>query len=116
TYDSKLGLTLALRLPPRAQTRPRNPGGRIRWSTPVLVLPVADVRGLRAAQLTIDGRDRPLEQGPGVAGVGAGVHAKLPDLPDAAPLAVSLDLTLAGMESLAIVPTARANDATLAST
>jgi inner membrane protein len=115
TFESRFALAVDVTLPPRARTTPQHPGGRIQWQAPLLVVPVTDVRGVRAASLSIDGRPRALEQGPGIDGVGGGVHARLADAADGATLAIALDLTLAGMESLAVVPTARANDAELTS-
>lgn len=116
TYESRVALAVDVTLPARAATAPLNPGGRIQWQAPLLVVPISDVRGLRAATLTIDGRPHALEQGPGAEGVGGGIHARLAGMPEAGGrIAVTLDLTLAGMESLALIPTARANEAELVS-
>lgn len=116
TYESRVAMTVDIPLPPRAATVPQNPAARIKWQNPLLVVPVSDVRGVRAASLSIDGKPRTLEQGTGVDGVGGGVHARLDEIPPAGGrIAVTLQLTLAGMEALALVPTARANEAELVS-
>lgn len=87
-----------------------------RIGTPVLVVGVSDVRGVVGTPtLRVDGRALAVREGLG-AFKGAGLHATLPVPAPGARIAFDavLDLTLAGTESLRVVPVAQDNDIALA--
>ncbi len=92
---------------------PRNyglaePGARIKWGTPRLVVGVADPGGIRAVgPLEIGGREREFVSGSGdPTRPAAGVHVPLPELgpdePRSLPFTFSIDL--AGSETFALAP------------
>ncbi|MCA3213764.1 MAG: cell envelope integrity protein CreD [Burkholderiales bacterium] len=99
------------------QPQPLHAGGRVTCALPTMRLAVSDARGIRALAVTLQGRTLPVVAGPALAGGGHTLEA-------AWPAAVSLDdgvvtakatLELAGTESLAFVPAARATQVKLAS-
>lgn len=79
---------------------------RLQCGPPVLMLAVADARGIRTARLTVEEQPLPLKPGTFHPVYTRGLHATLPDNLRAqdAPLRVSLDLELVGIERLGIVP------------
>ncbi|HYD56613.1 MAG TPA: cell envelope integrity protein CreD [Burkholderiales bacterium] len=93
-------------------TAPHEDGtSRYRWGVPRLVLGISDPHGIRAATVSVDGRDLAFSAGPGDRPVAAGLHALLPGA-RAATLDFALALDLGGSESLAIAP--RGADTTVA--
>jgi inner membrane protein len=88
-------------LPPAAQLA----ADQITLSHPYLAVGISDVRGLLGSPLLkVGGQALPLEQGAG--GLGKGMHAALPQpgLAESGSLEVSLAMTVAGTESLALTP------------
>lgn len=105
TYDGKLRIESKGRLPDRARIKPENEGGRLIWDRPALVIGLTDLRGLRGTpKFALDGA--PLEVQPGTRSAlpGTGLHAYAMTPDSAATL--TIDLPLAGMEQMSIVPTA----------
>ncbi|WP_230427305.1 cell envelope integrity protein CreD [Collimonas humicola] len=83
---------------------------QITLAHPYLAIGISDVRGLLGAPLLkIGSQALPLEQGAG--NLGKGMHASLPQpgLDDSGSLEVSLAMTVAGTESLAITPVGDSN-------
>jgi inner membrane protein len=88
-------------LPPAAQLA----ADQITLSHPYLAIRISDVRGLLGSPLLkVGSQALPLEQGAGI--LGKGMHADLPQpaLAESGSLEVSLAMTVAGTESLAITP------------
>lgn len=88
-----------------------HPDGRLRCGAPVLLVALSDVRGVRAATATADGRALDFEPGTRGSDYASGLHVVLPaDRVDgdaaAKPLALHLDLDLIGTSQLAWVPAA----------
>ena len=84
-------------------------GSRMACGAVQLMLSVSDVRGLRSAQVQLDGQTLPVRSGTGHDRFPRGLHAELPDARVAqadAPLAVRVTLDLLGTASLALVPAA----------
>lgn len=79
---------------------------RLQCGPPVLMLAVADARGIRTARLVAGEQPVPLKPGTLHPVYTRGLHATLPDSlrSQEAPLRVLLDLELLGIERLAIVP------------
>jgi inner membrane protein len=100
------------------QPAPEHPEGRVSCDAPVLLVALSDVRGVRAAALSLDGRA--LEVRPGTTdelhprGFSAVVPAERVR-PDAAPLQARLALELIGTRQLGWVPAADVVRWTLAS-
>lgn len=93
------------------QPRAEHPAGRLRCGTPVLLVALSDVRGVRAATVSADGQARTVESGTRGSNYASGLHVVLPaervDGDAAAhPLAVHLELDLIGTSQLAWVPAA----------
>ena len=81
-------------------------GGQLRCSEPRLLLAVSDARGLRSVVLKVN--EQTLQPQPGSlhAGHPQGLHALLPNLDLAAPLAAHVAVDLVGTEQIAWVPAA----------
>ena len=82
-------------------------GSRMQCGAPILMLGVGDARGIRTAQLTLDGGAAlALKPGTFHPVYSRGLHAQLPAtvLGRAAGLSAALDLELVGTERLSIVP------------
>jgi inner membrane protein len=93
------------------QPRAEHPEGRVRCSAPVVMVALSDVRGVRAAAVSADGKAVPVAPGTGAATYASGLHAPLPDARvdgDAAAqaLSVHVELDLVGTSQLAWVPAA----------
>ena len=79
---------------------------RVQCGAPVLMLAVRDARGIRAAQVTVDGQALALEPGTLHPVYARGLHATLPEALRArdGALEAAIDLELVGTERLDIVP------------
>ena len=92
------------------QPRLEHPDGRLQCSAPVLMVALSDVRGVRAAAVSADGKPLAVEAGTGSSAYAGGLHAMLPatrvDGEAAKPLALHLDIDLIGTSQLAWVPAA----------
>lgn len=104
-------LTLDARWPDLAALQPQaeHPGSRMDCGPVRLMLSVTDVRGLRAAQVQIDGETAPVLPGTGHGRFARGLHAVLPPARAAAstqPLAARVTLDLLGTARLSLVPAA----------
>jgi inner membrane protein len=102
------------------QPRAEHPDGRLRCGAPVMLVALSDVRGVRAASGTADGRHFDFESGTRGSDYASGMHLVLPaERVDgnaaATPLALHLELDLIGTGQLAWVPAARSLRWTLAS-
>ena len=102
------------------QPHAEHPEGRLRCSAPVLMVALSDVRGVRAASLSVDGKTLPVAPGTGAATYASGLHATLPAArvdgeAGAQALSVHVDLDLIGTSQLAWVPAADSLRWTLAS-
>ena len=89
-----------------------HPGGRLRCGAPVLLVALSDVRGVRAAAVSLDGQAA-VGAEPGTSGsaYASGLHMTLPAEriegdASARPLSVRMDLDLVGTSQLAWVPAA----------
>lgn len=83
-----------------------HPGSRLKCGPATLMLSTSDVRGLRSAQLSLNGTPLAVQAGTGHAGFPRGLQAELPAALKGGPLDVRLQLQLQGMQSLAVVPAA----------
>lgn len=84
-------------------------GSRLACGPVQVMLSVSDVRGLRSAQVQLDGQTLPVRSGTGHDRFPRGLHAELPEARAAqvdTPLAVRVTLDLLGTASLALVPAA----------
>ena len=100
------------------KTLPEDPAATRTLGRPYLSVSIADVRGLVGAPtLTVDRAPLPLEQGQGGHREGAGLHASLAPMRSGQALRFDVELksSLAGTESLAIVPIADSNHVALQS-
>ena len=91
------------------QARAEHVGGRLDCGPVRLMLAVSDVRGLRAAQLQLDGETAPVLPGTGHGRFARGLHAVLSPARVAAaqqPLAARITLDLMGTAQLSLVPAA----------
>lgn len=89
-------------------------GSRLQCGAPILMLAVADARGIRLARAQVLGQGQELALKPGTFHpvFTRGLHAMLPEglRGQAEPLEVSIDLELLGTEQLSIVPLGDATD------
>lgn len=104
-------LTLQARFAPGAELQPRreHAGSRLQCDPVRLMVSVGDVRGLRAAQVQLDGQALAVHPGTGHALFQRGLHVIVPDArveTDAATLDVRVSLDLLGTARLALVPAA----------
>ncbi|MBW8760696.1 MAG: cell envelope integrity protein CreD [Burkholderiales bacterium] len=79
--------------------------GRLACGEPAVVLTLSDSRGIRTAELKLNGRELSVQPGTTHPAF-RGLHALLPELKPEEPLTVSLRLNLVGSQRLAIVPAA----------
>jgi len=89
----------------------------LHWDAARLRLGVADVRGLRAARIAIDGEARPVEAAGAVDGLWTqGIEAPIAEGEGAsgAPRRFAVELELVGTESFEVLPLARTASASLA--
>ena len=109
TFESSLVITGAMTWPDRSQIKPSAEGRRLAWGEPRLVLPIADVRGLRGTPaINLNGQALRFREGTQLPTIPAGLHAPL-TLPHDGSARFSIDLELAGTERLAFSPTAAAS-------
>lgn len=91
-------------------TLPKTPPLAKNWNVqcepPVLMFAVDDARGIRSAQLRLNGKPYKLSAGTNYVAFPKGLHVRLPEviLASAQPLKVELELSLVGTEQLSIVP------------
>jgi inner membrane protein len=85
--------------------RPRQAGAKITCTAPYLMLAVSDARGIRQAEVSVNGAAQKVLAGTQHPAYPRGVMVKLPEKTNLdAPLAAEIDLELIGTESLHIVP------------
>ena len=87
---------------------PRQPGAEVRCEAPVLAVSVSDARGIRVAQLRVNGQLVTVQSGSEQAHHARGFHAPLDGVPAAAGkgLSVRLNLELAGTRAFSMAPVA----------
>lgn len=94
--------------PDLAALRPESTvrGSRLQCGAPILMLAVEDARGIRAAQLDVEGNAQSLKPGTFHPVYARGLHAALPEAlrHREGTVAATLELELMGTERLAIVP------------
>ncbi len=119
-YVGHAGVTASFANLAPLQPQAEHPGGRLKCDAPVLFVALSDVRGVRAASVTMD--DAAFDVAPGTASekYPRGFHATLAAARaegDAAaqPLVAKLSLDLIGTSQLAWVPAAGSTQWTLAS-
>lgn len=106
TFNAKVNAqwsdTLAL------QPLPEHPQGRLSCEVPVLSVALSDARGIRVAELAVNGHSVPVLPGSGLPSSTQGFQAALSESSwqDGAPMSASLNLELAGTQALAIAPVA----------
>lgn len=90
------------------QPSTEHPQGQLSCEAPILSVGLSDARGIRVAELVVNGRNLPVSPGSGVSSSPQGFQAALNDSSwkDGAPMSVSLELELAGTQALAITPVA----------
>jgi inner membrane protein len=116
TYESTITFSGAATWPDRSQTMPSADGRRIVWGEPRLVLPIADVRGLRGSPVvSVDGKAIRFREGTQLPLLTAGLHAPLAESAGDSTMRFSINLELAGTERLAFAPTATASTVTVKS-
>lgn len=116
TYESTIAISGTATWPDRSQVKPSVDGRRIVWSDPRLVLPIADVRGLRGPPVVgVDGKAVKFREGTQLPMLAAGLHAPLAESAGASTTRFSINLELAGTERLAFAPTATASTVTVKS-
>lgn len=113
TFTLQAQFTDLAALRPRAEHAP----SRLACEAPLLMLAVSDVRGLRVAQVRIDGQAGDVQPGTEHPRFDRGLHVALPpgriDGNAAAPIAIGMTLELIGSSRFALVPAARATTLTL---
>lgn len=98
------------------QAQAQHAGGRLSCQTPTVWVAVADVRGLRSAQVQAAGRTLEVQPGTGHDTWAEGLQAVLPGgALDAGALDLVVSLDLVGTADLALVPAARSVEWKLAS-
>ncbi len=103
----------------RLAPKSRHEGGVVACEPASLMFAMGDTRGIRSAELRVQGQ--PIGVNPGTlhTTLARGVHARLPDAllqaSDAAPLRANLRLVLLGTQQLAFTPIAEENNFKLAS-
>ncbi len=82
------------------------PGSRMQCGAPILMLAVGDARGIRTAQLTLEGQTLPLKPGTFHPVYSRGLHASLPDAlrSQGSALQATLELELVGTQQVSFVP------------
>jgi inner membrane protein len=116
TYESTIAISGTATWPDRSQVKPSADGRRIVWGDPRLVLPIADVRGLRESPIVnLDGKAVRFREGTQLPMLAAGLHVPLAESAGASITRFSINLELAGTERLAFAPTATASTVTVKS-
>lgn len=87
---------------------PRQPGAEVRCEAPVLAVSVSDARGIRVAELRVNGQPVAVQSGSEQAHHARGFHAPLAGIQPAAGtgLSVRLNLELAGTRGFSMAPVA----------
>jgi len=95
--------------------KPEFAGGQVACDAPVLSIALTDARGIRVAELAVQGQATPVRPGSGLADQSRGFQATLPDAlwRADAPLEAVLKLELAGTQTLSVAPVANTNLVTL---
>ncbi len=116
TYESTIAISGTAAWPDSSQVKPSADGRRIVWGDPRLVLPIADVRGLRGSpMINLDGKAVRFREGTQLPMLAAGLHVPLAESAGAPTTRFSINLELAGTERLAFAPTATASTVTVKS-
>ncbi|MEO6281474.1 cell envelope integrity protein CreD [Roseateles sp.] len=94
----------------------QNTGSKVQCDPAVLMLAVSDARGIRQAQMKINGAVQVVQAGTQHAAYPRGIHAILPSNMQAnAPMVAEVELELLGTESLNFVPLGSATQVNLSS-
>lgn len=94
----------------------QNTGSKVQCDTPVLMLAVSDARGIRQAEVKINGAEQEVQAGTQHSAYPRGIQASLPNNTQVnAPLVAELELELLGTESLNFVPVGSATQVNLTS-
>nr|WP_077035748.1 cell envelope integrity protein CreD [Pelomonas sp. KK5] len=101
--DAQFASTEALQLP-----RAEHPDGKVSCAAPRMVLAVGDARGLRMAEVRLDGQKLTVKPGTTLSTYPRGLHAELPAAALGSSLQMQLKLQLAGTQRFALVPAAAA--------
>lgn len=110
TFESTISINGTATWPDRSQIKPTAEERRIVWSEPRLVLPIADVRGLRGSPVvSMDGRAVQFREGTQLPMLAAGLHVPLTESAGGSSTRFLISLELAGTERLAFAPTATAS-------
>ena len=116
TFESTISISATATWPDRGAVKPTADGRRIVWGEPRLILPIADVRGLRGSPVVnLDGKAVHFREGTQLPMLAAGLHVLLAESPAGSPMRLSINLELAGTERLAFAPTATASTVTVKS-
>ena len=95
TYESTIAISGAATWPDRSQVKPATDGRRIVWGEPRLVLPIADVRGLRGSPVVnVDGKAIRFREGTQLPMLAAGLHVPLAESAGAPTTRFSINLEL----------------------
>nr|WP_297351536.1 cell envelope integrity protein CreD [uncultured Caldimonas sp.] len=98
------------------QTQPQQPGGRLQCGAPVLMVALSDARGIRVAQVQVDGQRLDVKSGTRHASYERGFHAVLPATQDAtAPVTAEVTLEVIGTAELSLAPVAHTTQVELKS-
>jgi inner membrane protein len=115
-YTLKANLAAGWTSAPTLTARREHEGSRIECGPAELWVGVSDARGIRGAKVGLQGRDVPVLPGGTMPGAGQTFRAEWPgELPHGQPLAVTIDLELAGTQGLAFAPIADATEVMLQS-
>ena len=94
----------------------QNTGSKVQCDAPVLMLAVSDARGIRQAEVKINGTAQEVQTGTQHPTYPRGIQARLPSsIQPNAPLVAEVELELLGTESLNFVPVGSATQVNLAS-
>lgn len=87
---------------------PQHEGGRVSCDAPMLHMGLSDARGIRVADLSVNGRPVSVLPGSDMEGMPRGFHASLvgADWPTSGAVSVMVNLELAGTQRLSVVPVA----------
>ena len=95
--------------------RPQHPGATLSCEAPILSVALSDARGIRVADMRVNGQAQPVQPGSGMERYPRGFQSTLQgsSWPASGTLDVHLDLELGGTQSLSLVPLADTTVATL---
>lgn len=99
------------------QPKRAHEGSRLTCTAPTLAVAVSDTRGIRAARVTLQGREVDVKPGAQIPDAAQGFHAVWPDTVslDAAPVRATVVLELVGTEAVAFVPIGDATEVSFSS-